>query len=299
MTDTSPLPYLERIKEYYQTLGFGAPYEWAQFEDVPFTPLAKSLSECRVGLVTTAALFQPDKGDQGPGAAYNGAAKFYAVYSGSTADQPDVRISHVAYDRDHTTGEDQGSYFPLNALQKLEVEGRIGAVGPRFHGLPTNRSQHTTIQVDCVELVARCHKDGLDAVILVPNCPVCHQSVSLAARALESSGIPTVISGCARDIVEHIGVPRFLFNNLPLGNGAGLPNDPASQMTVARMAMQLLETAKAPRTTVQSPLAWAGDPDWQRSYSNAALLSPQEIARRRAEFDKGKADAKKVRDAKA
>jgi len=49
--------------------------------------------------------------------------------------------------------------------------------------------------------------------------------VSLAARVLEAAGIPAVIMGCARDIVEHAGVPRLLFNNFPLGNGAGLPGD--------------------------------------------------------------------------
>lgn len=297
MSDTAPLPYIQRIRSYYQTLGFGEPYEWARFDDVPFVPLAKPLAESTVGIVTTAALFQPDKGDQGPGAAYNASAKFYEVYSHTTAQDPDVRISHIAYDRDHTLGADQGTYFPLKALRGLETQGRIGAVGPRFHGLPTNRSQKTTRQVDCVELAARCRDDALDAVILVPNCPVCHQSVSLAARTLETSGISTVISGCAKDIVEHVGVPRLLFNNLPLGNGAGLPNDFDSQVYVAEMAMQLLETASAPRTTVQSPLVWSGDPDWQRSYSNAAILSGDEIARRRAEFDKSKADAQKVRNA--
>jgi glycine/betaine/sarcosine/D-proline reductase family selenoprotein B len=249
-----------------------------------------------VGIVTTAAPFRPDKGDQGPGAAYNGAAKFYSVYSDITAVEPDLRISHVAYDRTHTTAADQGTYFPLRALRILEQEGKIGKIAPRFHGLPTNRSQKTTIQVDCVELVSRCREDGIDAAILVPNCPVCHQSVSLAARALEEAGIATVISACARDIVEHVGVPRLLFNNFPLGNSAGLPNDPASQVEIARLAMGLLETATAPRTTIQSPLTWSGNADWQRDYSNAAILSKGEIARRRAEFDKGKVDAKQARE---
>ncbi len=289
------LAYLQRIRDYYAALGFGAPYIWAHFDDVPIARLAKPLSAATIGIVTTAAPFQPEKGDQGRGAAYNGLAKFYNVYSAPIAPEPDLRISHIAYDRDHTTAEDQGTYFPLRALKTLEEEGCIGRVAERFHGLPTNRSQKTTIDVDCVELVARCQDDGIDAAVLVPNCPVCHQSVSLAARALESVGIPTVIMGAARDIVEHVGVPRLLFSNLPLGNSAGLPNDPASQVLVARMAVVLLET-ETPRTTVQSPLVWSGDPDWQSSYSNAAKLSAEEIARRRAEFDKGKADAKRVRE---
>ena len=137
----------------------------------------------------------------------------------------------------------------------------------------------------------------MDAAILVPNCPVCHQSVSLAARALEEAGISTVISACAKDIVERVGVPRLLFNNFPLGNSAGLPNDPSSQVEIARLALGLLETATEPRTTKQSPFRWSGAGDWQRDYSNAAILTKEEIAKRRWEFDKGKADAKKVQDA--
>lgn len=295
MSGNDPLLYLERIKDYYQALGFGEPYRWAQFDDVPFQPLAKPLSEATIGIVTTAALFQPDKGDQGPGAVYNGSAKFFSVYSASTATEPDLRISHIAYDRDHTTAEDQGTYFPLRALRRLEDAGEIGKIAPRFHGLPTNRSQKTTLEVDCAELVKHSLEDGIDAAILVPNCPVCHQSVSLAARALEASGIATVISACARDIVEHVGVPRMLFNNFPLGNSAGLPNDPASQTEIARLALDLLKTATAPRTTVQSPFTWSGDPNWQDSYSNAGNLSAAEIAKRRADFDKGKRDAKTVK----
>ncbi len=31
--------------------------------------------------------------------------------------------------------------------------------------------------------------------------------------------------GCAKDIVEYVGVPRFLFSDFPLGNPAGKPHD--------------------------------------------------------------------------
>ena len=293
----APLNYLERIREYYLALGYGEPYHWARFDDVPFTPLARPLAEALIGIVTTAAPNQPGRGEQGPGAAYNGAAKFYRVYSADTATEPDLRISHVGYDRVHTTAEDQGSYFPLRALQELEQNGVIGGVAPRFHGLPSNRSQRRTIEADCVELVARCREDGIDGAILVPNCPVCHQSVSLAARALETAGIASVIMGCALDIVEYVGVPRLLFSNFPLGNAAGLPGDTASQLRIAELALELLQNASGPRTTVRSPFEWPGAADWQRDYANAAILSADEIRRRREEFDRGKAEARKVRDA--
>ena len=291
------MPYMERIRNYYQILGYGAPYEWAQHDDVPFASPQKPLSEMRIGIVTTAAPFQPGKGDQGPRAPYNGAPKFFQVYADAIDPFPDLRIAHIAIDRAHTTASDIASYFPLAALMKLAAAGYIGSVSPRFYGLPTNRSKRTTRDIDSKALLAFCQEDHVDAVVLVPNCPVCHQSVALAAHCLETAGIATVIMGCAKDIIEHIGVPRLLFNDLPLGNAAGLPDDPAAQDLVAQLAVDMLVEAAAPRSTKQSPLIWSGAADWKKDYSNAALLSTDEIAERRAEFDRVKAAASAIKSA--
>jgi len=292
----APISYLTRIREYYQALGYGAPYEWPQFADVPFQPLQVSLSRSRVAIVTTAAPFQPGKGEQGPGAPYNALAKFYTVYSGDTAGDPDLRISHVAIDRDHTSAEDIGSYFPLRALRNCAAAGRVGSVAPRFHGLPTNRSQRATRDIDAPEIIARCRADGVQAAVLVANCPVCHLSVALAARALEAGGTSTVVLGCALDIVEHIGVARFVFSDFPLGNAAGKPGDLDSQRLTLDLALDLLESAQQPRCTVVSPLRWSESSSWKLDYCNATRLSPQELQKRRAEFDAGKAQAKRQRD---
>ena len=103
--------------------------------------------------------------------------------------------------------------------------------------------------------------------------------------------------GCARDITEYVGVPRLLFSDLPLGNAAGLPHDPDAQNLSAKLAVDLLVEAAAPRTTKASPLVWSGAPDWKKDYSNAALLSAEEIAERRAEFDRVKAAAAAIKSA--
>ena len=62
--------------------------------------------------------------------------------------------------------------------------------------------------------------------------------MSLVARHLEANGIPTVVMGCAKDIVEHCGVPRFLFSDFPLGNPAGKPCDVASQAATLELALR-------------------------------------------------------------
>jgi hypothetical protein len=112
--------------------------------------------------------------------------------------------------------------------------------------------------------------------------------VSLVARHLEAHGIPTVIMGCAKDIVEHCGVPRFLFSDFPLGNPAGKPFDVESQRLTLELALRVLETAPAARTTVQSPLRWSEDHAWKRDFMSIERLSPETIAARRREFDEGK-----------
>ena len=101
--------------------------------------------------------------------------------------------------------------------------------------------------------------------------------------------------GAAKDIVEHAGVPRFLFSDFPLGNSCGKPHEPDTQRFTLDLALKVLESAPGPRTTVQSPLRWNDDGDWKLDYNNLARMAPDEIARRRAEFDRIKQTALKQR----
>ena len=297
--EDTPIPYMARTREYYAAIGYTTPYRWAHYVDAPFQPLGKPLSQSRVAIITTAAPFDPAKGDQGPGAKYNGGAKFYSVYDGDSAKTHDLRISHIAYDRIHTSADDSGTWFPLPQLQRLARERRVGEIAPRFFGAPTNRSHRITIETDAPEILARCRADKVDAAVLVPNCPVCHQTVSLVARHLEANGISTVVMGCAKDIVEHAAVPRFLFSDFPLGNSAGKPHDPPSQALTFELALRVLEQAPGPQTTVQSPLRWSADASWKHDYNNVALLSAEELARRRREFDAQKEIARGLRESAA
>jgi hypothetical protein len=291
----APIPYMARTRAYYLALGYQNPYEWAHFEDVPFQALNKPLSQISLTLVTTAAPYQPDKGPQGPRAPYNAAPKFYQVYSGDTAKDHDVRVAHVAIDRKHTHMEDTRCWFPLSNMRDLAKQGQF-RLAPRFHGMPTNRSQRHTLDVDVPDLIQRCQEDGVDAAILVPNCPICHQTLSLAARELERAGIATVLMGCARDVVEHCGVPRLLFSDFPLGNGAGKPHDIDSQRQTLQTALELLMQAQGPRTTWISPQRWSEDLSWKLDYANPERMSPQELKAAWDEAEKVRIEARALRE---
>ena len=102
--------------------------------------------------------------------------------------------------------------------------------------------------------------------------------------------------GSAKDIVEHCGVPRFVFSDFPLGNSAGKPNDGTSQQHTLALALDLLDTAQQPGTTIQSTQRWSDEEHWKADFYSIANLSAEELAKRRAEFDQIKAIGQGVRD---
>lgn len=116
--------------------------------------------------------------------------------------------------------------------------------------------------------------------------------MSLIARHLEANGIPTVIIGSGKDIVEHCGAPRFVFTDFPLGNPCGHPWARDMQREIVRSALDLLVTATAPRTTLMAPFAWKDDPGWRARYN---LITPEnraELAARGEERRRTRAAAK-------
>jgi D-proline reductase (dithiol) PrdB len=155
----SEVPYMERTRAWYEAQGYERAYHWAHFDDVPFEPLPKPLSESTVAVVTTAALFGDDGRPVLP----------KSVYSRSTAEPPETFYTEdLAWDRQATHLDDRESYLPLARLRELATAGRIGALAENFHGLPTDYSQRRTMEIDAPELLARIRADGADIALLVP-----------------------------------------------------------------------------------------------------------------------------------
>ena len=290
-----PVRYIERTRSYYLGLGYENPYVWAHYLETPFHSLQKPLNQSVLGLITTAVPFDVSKGPQGPGAPYNAAAKFYQPYQKPSNIDLDLRIAHVGIDRKNANMEDSNCWFPMEAAKQAVQSGRVKALSPHLYGLPTNRSQRHTLEIDAPLILEMLRTDKVDAAVLIPNCPICHQSQSLLARHLEANGIATVVMGAAKDIVEYCGVPRFLFSDFPLGNAAAKPNDSSSRALNFELALSLLESATAARTTVQSPLIWSSDPSWKLDYSNLEKLSPEEIMRLSEEAEKVRIAARELR----
>jgi D-proline reductase (dithiol) PrdB len=166
-THRTYIDYIERTRAHYLAEGFNNPYAWSQFDHVPFTPLTRPVRDCRIGLISTAAPYQPEKGDQGPYAAYNNDAKFGEVYQLPVDTPPDLRISHIGFDRNHTVPTDINAYLPLERLKEAVRAGEVGGIPHRFYGVPTLRSQRHTVETDAPTILQWCREDGVDAAVLV------------------------------------------------------------------------------------------------------------------------------------
>jgi D-proline reductase (dithiol) PrdB len=119
--------------------------------------------------------------------------------------------------------------------------------------------------------------------------------VSLTARHLEENGLPTVIMGSARDIVEECGAPRLVFTDFPLGNPCGKPWDVEMQKAVVGTGLDLLERAWMPRTTVQTPFYWESE-EWRNDFMRVDDSNREALAREGEERRRFQAEAKEKRD---
>ena len=262
-----PVQYMPRTLHYYRALGYDRDYVWATHDHVPFAPLPKPLAQSRVALITTAS--PPD---------FDGVKR---VWSGRVSSPPPTLFTdNVAWDKESTHTKDRASFLPIEAVSTLASEGLVAGLTARFHGVPTEYSQRKTRATDAPEILSRVRADGADVAILCPLCPVCHQTLSLVARHLEAAGIPTVLIGSAKDVVEYCGVARFYFTDFPLGNPCGHPWRPDMQLEIVRRALRLFEDANAPRTTVTAPFSWMEDgASWRPRYGR---VDPSNLDRLRA-----------------
>ena len=92
---------------------------------------------------------------------------------------------------------------------------------------------------------------------------MCHQTVSLIARHLESKGLPTLCLGSARDILLAGRPPRAVFVDYPLGHSAGKPFDKSDQYTVVRQALENFESVSEAGRLIEIPVSWPDGEGWK------------------------------------
>lgn len=159
--------YIDRTRDEYLRQGYDKPYQWAHFDDVPFTPLAKPLSDCRIGLLGTsevAVRFDPETEDD-PIVEED----FRGVYA-IPADLPTEKFYSrtKSFDRFATHLDDINAYYPIDRMREAVADGRIGSMPDWFYGAYNNYSQRKVLEEEAPKALKFAQRDELDAMIMVP-----------------------------------------------------------------------------------------------------------------------------------
>jgi hypothetical protein len=243
----------------YERLGY-QPYQWARSETLPpWWPMAKPLKESRLGVVASSGVYVAGQ------VAYHYKDDDSLRAIPKSVEIAKLRFAHVTEHFLKDARRDPNCLFPIDPLRRLEGEGFIGALADPLWSCMGGIYSQRRARENLAPALARALKDQkVDAALLIPLCPICHQTMALVARHLEGEGISTICLVSAFDIVRSVNPPRAAFLDYPLGHTAGRPNDPAEQYTVARQALAGLDTMTAPGTVATLPFRWAEDERWKR-----------------------------------
>ncbi|MBL9137930.1 MAG: hypothetical protein JNK85_18840 [Verrucomicrobiales bacterium] len=220
-------------------------YPWRRIQPIPWVPLSKPLSQCRVALATSAgfsAAGQPPFDDQVRG----GDATFRLLSADTEVATLQENHRSTVFDRSGLH-RDRNLAFPLDRLREMAAAGRIGSVAPQHLSFMGSQTAPGRLIRDTAPVAAaRLRADGVDAAVLIPVCPVCNQTVALIAAELERQGIATVCLMLLREVAEKVRPPRALCVPFRHGYPLGQPDDPDGQARVLEAAFYVLEHENGP-----------------------------------------------------
>ena len=161
----------------------------------------------------------------------------------------DLRFSARGYDPAFVQ-QDPNVQVPLARLFEFEANRIIGQLNSTFWSFSGFIPDAARL-VDAMlpKLVDRLQRYEVQAALLIPASLLCHQSVALAARAIEAAGIPTMALAVERGVVDKVRPPRAAYYNGQIGSVTGKPNWPEHQRRVLDEALRWIEPMDQPGTS--------------------------------------------------
>lgn len=221
----------------------GDTYPFVKNRRAPFSPARRALPMLNLALISSAGAYI-DGTDSFDTKAPDGDLSFREIPSEIQPDE--LRFASRGYDP-AAVAADLNSLVPLGRLFEFESNGIIGQLNPVFWSCCGFIPNATRLAEEMApRLVERVERYDVQAALLIPASKLCHQSVSLIARALEQAGIPTMTLAVVQDVVASVRPPRAALYKGDLGSVAGLPNWPEHQRRVLDEALRLIEPMDQP-----------------------------------------------------
>jgi len=218
-------------------------YPFVRNRRAPFTPAGRALPMLNLALISSAGAYLDGTepfDTQSPGGDLN----FKEIPT--EVEGQDLRFVARGFDP-AAVNHDVNSQVPLERLFEFESNGIIGQLNEvfwSFSGFIPDAASFA--EKTLPRLVARLQRYEVQAALLIPASRLCHQSVSLVARAIEQAEIPTMTLAVVKDVIESVRPPRAALYEGELGNVAGKPNWPEHQRRVLDEALRLIEPMDQP-----------------------------------------------------
>ena len=157
-----PVDYIPRITAQYSGLGYGE-YQWLESQNAPaWTPLAKPLSDSKVGLICTGGIYAAGQ----TAFHFKDDTSYRAIPT--DVDVEDLRATHFAYDLTDAR-KDINVVFPVEQLRTMVDEGVIDSIAPDAYTLMGGIYSTRRVREELIPaLVDRVLADEVDVVLLVP-----------------------------------------------------------------------------------------------------------------------------------
>ncbi|HWS99388.1 MAG TPA: glycine/sarcosine/betaine reductase selenoprotein B family protein [Pyrinomonadaceae bacterium] len=221
----------------------GGDYPFVENRRAPFIPARRALPMMNLALITSA------------GAYINGTDSFDVnAVGGDTrvrelpreVEAEDLLYCARGWDTAAVT-KDRNAQVPIDRLAEFESNGIIGQLNPVWWSFCGHIPDAGKLVDEMLpKLIERVKRYEVQAALLVPASRLCHQSISLVARGLESERIPTMTLGVEKDVVEMVRPPRCGYYPGELGSVAGRPGWPEHQRRVLDEALRLIEPLDQP-----------------------------------------------------
>jgi D-proline reductase (dithiol) PrdB len=221
----------------------GDSYPFVKNKRAPFSPARRALPMLNLALISSAGAYL-DGTAPFDITAPRGDLSFREIPS--QIEPEDLRFVARGYDPT-AVQSDSNSLLPLGRLFEFESNGIIGQVNSVFWSFGGFIPDAAGLVEEMLpRLVERVKRYEVQAALLIPASRLCHQSVSLIARAVEQAGIPTMTLAVDKEVVQSVRPPRAAFYEGKFGSVAGLPNYPEHQRRVLDEALRLIEPMDQP-----------------------------------------------------
>jgi D-proline reductase (dithiol) PrdB len=218
-------------------------YPFIENKRAPFTAARRALPLMNLALISSAGAYI-DGTD--PIGGNNPDGDFNVREIPTEIEGRDLRFAARGYD-DRFVRADMNVQLPLTRLAELEANrmiGQLNSVFWSFCGFIPDAASFAEVALP--KLVDRLQYYDVQGALLIPASELCHQSLGLAARAIEQAGIPTVMISASRIAIERVRPPRAGYYDGEYGSVVGKPNFPEYQRRVIEEPLRWLEPMGEP-----------------------------------------------------